>query len=159
MGDAAGAFGLLTVKGPESGPVIQQLGVGIIPPERRLGFCTVTDAALGEIHCVNQPRGVAPGFDLFTPLPALGAVLDKLITAVRAVGGRPAGWQALEMVRIEAGLPRFGVDMDETNLPPAAGLEARAVNYSNGCYISHEVIARNRTYGQGSQAPRGLRWA
>src|SRR5260370_5871317 len=146
MGDAAGAFGLLTVKGPESGPVIQQLGVGIIPPERPLGFCSVTDAAVGEIHCVNQPRGVAPGFDLFTPLPALGAVMDKLITAVRAVGGRPAGWQALEMVRIEAGFPRFGLDMDETNLPPEAGIEARAVRYTTGCYIGQEGIPRIRPF-------------
>ena len=157
LSDAAPAFGLLTVQGPESGPVIRKLGVGITLPERPQCFCTVTDAAFGEIHCVNQPRGVAPGFDLFTPIPALGAVLGKLITAVRAVGGRPAGWQALEMVRIEAGIPRFGVDMDETNLPPEAGIEARAVNYSKGCYIGQEVIARIRTYGQVAKALRGLR--
>jgi len=49
--------------------------------------------------------------------------------------------------------------MDETNLPPEAGIETRAVSYSKGCYIGQEVIARIRTYGQVAKALRGLRFA
>jgi len=63
------------------------------------------------------------------------------------------------MARLEAGTPRFGVDMDETNLPPEAGIEGRAVSYTKGCYIGQEVIARIRTYGQVAKALRGLRLA
>jgi folate-binding protein YgfZ len=69
------------------------------------------------------------------------------------------GWAALETARIEAGLPRFGADMDRTTLPPEAGLDNRAVSYSKGCYIGQEVIARIRTYGQVAKALRGLRLA
>ena len=72
------------------------------------------------------------------------------------MGGRPCGWQALEIARIEAGIPRFGADMDETNLAPEAGIEERAISYSKGCYIGQEVIARIRTYGQVAKSLRGL---
>jgi folate-binding protein YgfZ len=61
----------------------------------------------------------------------------------------------LETARIEAGLPRFGVDMDETNLASEV-LDAKAISYTKGCYIGQEVIARVRTYGQVAKAWRGL---
>jgi folate-binding protein YgfZ len=94
---------------------------------------------------------------LFAPVGLLGAVMDKLIAAAKEIGGRAGGWQALETARIEAGVPRFGADMDETNLAPEAGIEARAISYSKGCYIGQEVIARVRTYGQVAKALRGLK--
>ena len=56
-------------------------------------------------------------------------------------------------------MPRFGVDMDETNLAPETGIEERAISYTKGCYIGQEVIARIRTYGQVAKALRGLRFA
>ena len=99
------------------------------------------------------------GFDLFVPTNSLGAVADKLIAAVKAAGGRACGWQALETARIEAGIPRFGADMDETNIPLEAGLDNRAISFTKGCYIGQEVIARIRTYGQVAKALRGLRLA
>jgi folate-binding protein YgfZ len=63
------------------------------------------------------------------------------------------------MMRIEAGIPRFGIDMDENNLPPEAGIDSRAVSYTKGCYIGQEVIARIRTYGHVTKTLRGLRLA
>lgn len=101
--------------------------------------------------------GQVCGFDLFIPTASLGAVFDKLVAAANSLGGRACGWQALETARIEAGIPRFGQDMDETNLPPEAGIESRAVSYSKGCYIGQEVIARIRTYGQVAKILRVLR--
>lgn len=59
----------------------------------------------------------------------------------------------LEQVRIEAGQPRWGVDMDESTLLPETGLEKAAVSYDKGCYLGQEVIARIRSYGV---VPRGL---
>jgi folate-binding protein YgfZ len=99
------------------------------------------------------------GFDLFVPAAALSAVADRVIAAARQSGGQACGWQALETARIEAGIPRFGVDMDETNIPLETGLENRAVSFNKGCYIGQEVIARIRTYGQVAKALRGLRLA
>src|SRR5437867_10531749 len=108
---------------------------------------------------MNLPRVGTSGFDLFVPTAPLGAVADKLINAAKTVGGRACGWRALETARIEAGIPRFGMDMEEANLPPEAGLEERAVSYTKGCYIGQEVIARVRTYGQVSKSLRALRLA
>lgn len=152
-------YGLLSVQGPRAWSVVEKLGIGFSLPAAPLRFSSVNDATLGELYCMSHPRTGADGFDLFTPTSSLGAVADKLIAAVQEAGGRACGWTALEMARIEAGIPRFGVDMDGTNLPPEAGIDARAVSYSKGCYIGQEVIARIRTYGQVAKALRGLRLA
>jgi folate-binding protein YgfZ len=55
--------------------------------------------------------------------------------------------EALEVLRIEGAVPKWGVDMDENTIPVEAGLEARAINYDKGCYIGQETIARIKTYG------------
>lgn len=154
--DAAPHYGLLSVQGPRSGEVVNKLGLGFSLADKPLRFDSVNDPTLGEIYCMNHPRGAAAGFDLFVPIAALGAVADKLIAAAMQAGGRACGWQALEMARIEAGIPRFGADMDESNLAPEAGIEERAISYSKGCYIGQEIIARIRTYGQVTKALRGL---
>src|SRR5262245_1470746 len=122
-------------------------------------FVSNRDSTLGELCCMNLARGQTPGFELFVPAPALEMMGGKLLAAANAIGGRACGWQALEMVRIEAGIPRFGADMDETNLPPETGIDARAVSYTKGCYIGQEVIARIRTYGQVAKSLHGLRLA
>jgi aminomethyltransferase len=105
---------------------------------------------------MNQPRGTATGFDLFTPSASLAPLANILWNAARKLGGCLGGWHALEMVRIEAGIPRFGADMDDTNLAPETGIDERAISYTKGCYIGQEVIARIRTYGQVAKALRGL---
>jgi folate-binding protein YgfZ len=135
---------------------VNQLGPGLVAPGRPLGFTSTNDPALGEIYCMNHPRVATAGFDLFVPAAALAAVADKLIAAARIVGGRACGWRALETARIEAGIPRFGADMDESNLASEAGIEERAISYSKGCYIGQEIIARIRTYGQVAKSLRGL---
>jgi folate-binding protein YgfZ len=155
--DVSADYGLLSVQGPSAEAAVKSLGLPLAIPAQPFSFTSVTDATLGEIHVVNQPRFGSSGFDLFVPTPSLGAVLDKLIAAAKQTGGRACGWRAMETARIEAGIPRFGMDMDETNLAPEAGIESRAISYSKGCYIGQEVIARIRTYGQVAKSLRGLR--
>jgi folate-binding protein YgfZ len=75
------------------------------------------------------------------------------------VVGRACGWTAFEIARIEAGIPRFGADMDETNLPLESGIEARAVSYNKGCYIGQEVINRIHSIGHVNRELRSLRLA
>ena len=84
---------------------------------------------------------------------------DKLIAAAKQIGGRACGWQAFETARIEAGIPRFGLDMDETNIPLECGIENRAVSYNKGCYIGQEVINRIHSVGHVTRELRGLRLA
>ncbi len=63
------------------------------------------------------------------------------------------------MARIEAGIPRYGQDMDDTNIPLEAGLEARAISYAKGCCIGQEVINRIHSVGRVARELRGLRLA
>jgi aminomethyltransferase len=97
-----------------------------------------------------------PGYDLFTPIESLETVFEKLAAAGRTLGGREVGFTAFETARFEAGIPRFGIEMDETHLPPETGLEKDAISYTKGCYTGQETIARLRTYGQVVKALRGL---
>ena len=156
--DASVYYGLLSVQGPRAETVVKGLALGLDIPAQPYSIATAKDATLGEIYVMNQPRLSTSGFDLFVPAAALGAVMDKLIASAKQAGGRACGWQALEMARIEAGVPRFGLDMDETNLA-SESLDERAISYAKGCYIGQEVIARIRTYGQVAKALRGLRLA
>ncbi len=157
--DAAPHYGLLSVQGPKAWATVERVGLSFPRPEKEFQSRSTKDETLGEIYCMNQPRIGTSGFDLFAPINSLGALTDKLIASAKQNGGRVAGWRALETARIEAGIPRFGAEMDATNLAPEAGLESRAISYTKGCYIGQEVIARIRTYGQVAKALRGLRFA
>lgn len=155
--DVAPHYGLLTVQGPRAAEVVAQLELFAALPTTELAFASASDATLGELYLMNRPRAGFPGFDLFVPTDALGAVFDKLVAATRSVGGRAAGFTALEWARFEAGIPRLGREMDEANLPPEAGLDRDAISYTKGCYTGQETIARLRTYGSVTKALRGLR--
>lgn len=63
---------------------------------------------------------------------------------------------AQDILRIEAGLPKFGVDMDETYRIPETTLERTAVSYEKGCYLGQEVVARLKAYGSVKHALTGL---
>lgn len=157
---AAPHYGLLSVRGPLAAEAILHLGLPWELPAKLLAFSAHLAPTLGQLYLMRRAGDLhspALGFDLFVPIAALGAVFDKLVAAAKSLGGRACGWDALEVVRIEAGTPRFGQDMDETNLPPEAGIESCAISYNKGCYIGQEVIARIRTYGQVAKTLRGLR--
>jgi folate-binding protein YgfZ len=150
--DAAAVYGLLSVQGPKAAELVGGLSPRFVIPSKTMAVTKVEEAAFGEIYLISQPRLRSQGFDLFVPTAAIKDLIERSV----AQGGRPCGWQALEAARIEAGVPRFGADMDETNLAPEA-LDTRAISYAKGCYIGQEVIARIRTYGQVAKSLRGLR--
>jgi folate-binding protein YgfZ len=155
--DVGSAYGLLSVQGPHAKDALNAAGWAGDVPERPYEIRRLSDSALGEAYLACHPRFGSRGFDLFIPIAHVPNVGGRLAESVTFLGGRWCGWQAMETARIEAGLPRFPVDMDETNLAPETGIEQRAISYSKGCYIGQEVIARIRTYGQVAKALRGLR--
>jgi folate-binding protein YgfZ len=156
VADVSAPYGLWSVQGPNAAAVIKRLPWNFALPEKPCALARIDDAALGEIYVMNHARTHCAGYDLFVPSGAMQPVADQLITAAKETGGRFCGWQALETARIEAGIPRFGADMDETNLASEV-LDTGAISYSKGCYIGQEVIARVRTYGQAAKSLRGLR--
>jgi folate-binding protein YgfZ len=154
--DASPHYGLLSVQGPKAADVVSTLGLFAELPAKPLVSMKISDDTLGEIYLMNHARFGASGFDLFIPNNSLGAVMDKLIAAAKVVGGHAVGWTAFETARIEAGIPRFDADMDETNIPLECGIESRAVSYNKGCYIGQEVINRIHSIGHVTRELRGL---
>ncbi|MGV3757695.1 MAG: YgfZ/GcvT domain-containing protein [Verrucomicrobiota bacterium] len=154
--DVAPHYGLVSVQGPNAAAAVTALGLVPTLPATPLQWVKDNIPDVGDIYVMNQPRLGTTGFDIFIPSAGLGMIADKLLAATKAQGGRACGWEAFEAARIEAGIPRYGVDMDETNLAPEAGLEKNAISYTKGCYIGQEVNARIRTYGQVAKSLRRL---
>jgi folate-binding protein YgfZ len=168
IADVAPHYGLVSVQGPKATEVVTALGLTTNLPQGTFQSVKISDATLGEIYLVNLSRAFSSGahevtrptgFDLFVPTAALGAVMDKMIAAAKTVGGRACGWLAFEIARIEAGIPRYGADMDETNIPLECGIESRAISYKKGCYIGQEVINRIHSIGHVNRELRSLRLA
>jgi folate-binding protein YgfZ len=109
-------------------------------------------------HQVLAFRASVSGEDGFILAAQAGegeALLEKLL-AVDGMAPAPIGPEAQEVLRIEAGIPRFGLDMDGTNRLPETTLERDAVSYEKGCYIGQEVIAKLKAYSSVRKALVGL---
>lgn len=149
--DVAPHYGLIRMQGPKAAETIAKLKLFGSVPEQPYAFATAKRDG-GDLYCANHACGAVAGFDLFVPV----GDVETLIRQTQAAGALRCGIEALDMLRIEAGIPRFGVDMDEANLAPEA-IEAAAISYAKGCYIGQEVISRIRAYGQVAKALRGLK--
>lgn len=156
--DVAPHYGLLTVQGPKAADVVRMIGLSENLPAKEYAIAKIADETLGEIYVAALRRLSARGFDIFIPNQSLGAVADKLIAAAKSVGGRLCGWTAFETARVESGVPRFGADMDESNLPMEC-IEDRAVSFGKGCYIGQEVLNRIHAIGHVTKELRALRLA
>jgi folate-binding protein YgfZ len=71
----------------------------------------------------------------------------ELETHLSGAGSVAVSADAAEVLRVEAGRPRYGTDMDESNLPDEVGM-TDAISTTKGCYVGQEVVARLRTYGR-----------
>jgi len=76
--------------------------------------------------------------------------------AAIADGAVPIGAQTRETLRIERGLPRFGIDFDGTSLPAEAGVVERAISFTKGCYIGQEPVVRLAHRGHANRELRRL---
>src|SRR5207244_9526745 len=74
-------------------------------------------------------------------------------------GAKPAGLQAYESLRVEAGTPVYGVDMDETRFIVEVGRTAQAISYNKGCYLGQEPVVMARDRGQVQRTLLGLKLA
>jgi folate-binding protein YgfZ len=77
------------------------------------------------------------------------ALLDAGATAVEE--------PEAELVRVESGRPRYGIDLDDTTIPQEAALNDRAVSFTKGCYVGQETVARLHWRGKPNRHLRGLR--
>lgn len=113
----------------------------------------VTQCAYNEdqIIVLRATHTASDGFDLIVKT----AYAAKLWREVVATGARPIGDDALEVMRIEAGIPRYGQDIDDTTVVTETNLDD-AVSYTKGCYVGQEIIARIKYRGHVAKKLRGL---
>jgi folate-binding protein YgfZ len=144
--------------------------IGIEGPSARAALEAASGAAIElaphgwtEVWLADFPVTVArfgwsveDGYQLWTPLEAREAVAATVLESASSVGLIEAGTEALEILRVEAGTPRMGAELDETVLPAEANLE-EAVSQTKGCYVGQEVVARMHSRGRVSHRLVGLR--
>jgi folate-binding protein YgfZ len=82
---------------------------------------------------------------------------ERLGAALAQRGAVAVCEAAAEVLRVESGRPRFGLDMDDTTIPQEAALNERAVNFTKGCYVGQETVARLFYRGKPNRHLRGLR--
>jgi tRNA-modifying protein YgfZ len=107
--------------------------------------------ALAGVECLAV--GTAFGIDLLTPV----ADAERLRAVLLDAGAPAVSEEAGEILRIETGTPRFGVEMDTGTMPAEAGVVAAAVDFEKGCYIGQETVARLHYRGKPNRRLRGLR--
>ena len=81
----------------------------------------------------------------------------ELQQALEDADAQPIGDDTLEILRVEAGIARYGQDMDETNVIPETNLDA-AISYTKGCYVGQEIIVRIKHRGHPAKKLTGLRF-
>ncbi len=127
----------LGVEGPHSKDVL--LRAGFEPSE--LQPLEVEDRMWNDA-AISLVRSLQGGYMIWLPPEHAGAMWEALAGA----GAAPVGAEALEMWRISAGIPRYGVDIRERDLPQETGQD-QALNFSKGCYIGQEIVERIRSRG------------
>ena len=151
LGDVTATFAQVAVVGPEAADVVAAIVSGVTldalrtMPEHGNARATWEGGAAIVTRVADAGE---PGFDLFVER----AQADALRAALAAAGAVALDAATAEAIRIEAGVPLFGPDMDEETIPLEAGIEARAISFTKGCYVGQEVIIRVLHRGHGRVA-------
>lgn len=124
----------LLVLGPGADAALREAGVAVPSP------FGATEAA--GILVLGRPDRGAPAWEILGETDAVRSIGERLHERGAIAGGS----EALEVLRIAAGEPRFGADFDAGSTLPDSG-EWQRVSLGKGCYPGQEVVARVRTYG------------
>ena len=181
--DETDRWGTLALEGPGATQLVQQLtGVDLNSleelartpaivqgsPLQKAGATQSTAAgeptALrgGEaIPCVVTRRspGEHPGAEFLVGREHLQALWALLENETTKRGGGPIGYSALSALRLEQGIPWFGYDFGEKQIPHEAALELSHISYTKGCYTGQEIVERVRSRGQVNRRRVNLRFS
>jgi folate-binding protein YgfZ len=135
--DRSTDWAMLSLQGPGSRAALEPYAGTSLGELEDLQLKTVPRNG-ADWHIIRHDRTGCGGFDLWIPAHQADAVWNDLTEELHLP---PAGLQALNVLRTEAGIPWYGVDMDERNLPMEFGLD-NAVSYNKGCYRGQEIVAR-----------------
>src|SRR5579864_1951209 len=144
--DVTEQFGVVSIEGPASAQIISGLGG---PPLELMSELSHMETQIAGISCriVRRSPGGILGAEFIATRESLPKLWQALVDAARANNGGPIGYDALSAVRLESGIPWFGYDFDDTNIPHEAGLENSHISYTKGCYTGQEIVERVRSRG------------
>jgi len=165
--DRSEEYTTLAIEGPKAAAVALavsgvELGSGATyrAPTSAMEELESREANVGRVACrvsKRSPGGVA-GAEFLVAREKAEELWKVLEEAVRREGGGPAGYQALNAVRLELGIPWFGYDFGEKQIPHEAGLQDSHISYSKGCYTGQEIVERVRSRGQVNRVRVSLRF-
>ncbi len=143
VADRVEVFGLkdvlpLTIAGPGSSRLLGEIGVDLPEPGTH-GRVKVLGT---EVHLERAHRDGSEWSTLWVSSGIAAEVWEEILVAGRPMGLAPVGLRALEALRIEAGVGRWGHDFDGENLPQETGRLQSAVDFDKGCYLGQEIVAR-----------------
>ncbi len=144
---------LLALQGPKSILVLEKLFT--VLPEKPNAILQL-ELEGNQVTLIKKSLTGEEGFVLCFSPNIKEDFLQKFLCVSTEIQPLEISAQAQETLRIEAGIPVFGKDMDSKNILPETGLEHSSVSYNKGCYIGQEVIARIKTYGAPNFALMGL---
>ena len=154
----------LAVHGPETLHLLELAGVNAQAVETLGSLHTCVATSIGDISCVLarvDTCGVC-GIEIFVARTGALELWNSLLSVHDLLQGgqrrgRPCGWHAFNMARIEGGTPLFEVDFGPASLPHETGLIDRRVSFTKGCYLGQEVVARMNSLGKPKQIVRAFR--
>ena len=128
------------IAGPKSGEVLKSAGLSL--PE--ISELQVQSTSWDKIDCtvVRADEKQFPAYEIWVAPAHVQHLWDALLQA----GATAVGFEALEMQRIVSGVPLYGVDIRERDLPQETE-QARALNFNKGCYVGQEIVERIRSRG------------
>lgn len=144
---------VLGLVGPEADETLRSAGLEV-PPQTPYSH-SPGEIAGTRVWVARTPDLGVPGAELHVP----NASVDAVWSALAAIGDPPPrwlGWQAAEVLRIEAGLVRRGHEINGEEFPQELLLDG-AVDYEKGCYLGQETVARIHYRGQVNRLLSGLR--
>ncbi len=142
----------MTLVGPEAVGRLHEVGLEV-PADAVAWRHGRAELAGAPLRWLVDGRLGEPGVTIWTEAEHAAAVWERL---AGLFGVRPVGRTALDTVRVEEGIPRFGADFGPDNLPQETG-EQGAISYTKGCYLGQEVVARIHYRGKVNRRLRGLR--
>ncbi len=147
--DVSAEHGHLDVLGPDAVTRVATI-LGVDVPAPAHAHVAWRDARVVRVAHAALPGG--GGISLLGPR----ATVEDAGAALVAAGVARAGLLAAEAVRIEAGIPRQGLDLDESLIPQEAFLDQDAVSFTKGCFLGQELVCRIDTRGHVNRQLRGI---
>jgi len=143
---------LLSVQGQTAGEVIEKVFETSASETPVNGVLEAQWQSL-PVTIIRASQTGENGFDVVVDSSRQAELLQALETA----GAQPISEDTLEVLRVEAGIARFGRDIDETNVVPETNLDD-AVSFTKGCYVGQEIIVRIKHRGHPAKKLTGLRF-